>query len=216
MKKVLYVIALLVASFAVVESVSAKTTITGLKETVIEEIENFDGKEGYEEYVAKLKNADLSNYSESENKVNIYIFRGNTCWHCLDEISWLASKTAEYGKYFNIITYEVWADSNNSKLMSLVAKQLGETAGGVPFTVIGKKAWSGFSESMGDEMLKEVMNIYNTGNVTANDIKNEINLEDGIVIGKAKSESNNAIIIVLLGVILIGGIVAIYFISKSK
>ena len=217
MKKLLYVITLLFVSFLLVGNVSAKTTPTGLVEAVAEEIETFDGQSGYEEYVSLMKKANLSDYVEDDNKVNVYIFRGNTCWHCLDEISWIASKTAEYGKYFNIITYEVWADSNNNKLMSAVAKQLGQTAGGVPFTVIGNKTWSGFSEEMGEEMLNTVMDIYNSGNVKTNDISQKINLEDATVIGNDNKESSNStLIICLLAVVFIGGVVAIYFISKSK
>ena len=217
MKKVLYVIALLAACFLAINSVSAKTTMTGLKETVQEELATFSGKEGYEEYVERMEDADLSNYSESDDKVNVYIFRGNTCWHCLDEISWFASVTKEYGKYFNVKTYEVYENSSNNKLMSLVAKQFGETSGGVPFTVIGKRTWSGFGEGMGDEMLKVIQDIYNSGNVNENDIKNKIDLEEGTVIGNNnKEKSNTGIIIALLAVVLIGGIVLIYFVSKSK
>lgn len=229
MKKVLYLFAVLLGSVFLIGSVQAKTTITGLKETVQEEIDYFDNKDNfvsngvfneqafnaYQEYVVKLKNADLSDYEESEEKVNVYIFRGSSCWHCLDEIAFLADNTKEYGKYFNIITYEVWGNNENNKLMSLVAKKLGEKASGVPYTIIGKKTYSGFSETSGKEMLNVIKEQFD--NKDRYDIKNDIDLENGTVKSNENEDKNNstAIVIISIFAILIVGIVVIYFVSKK-
>ena len=161
-----------------------------------------------------MKNADLSNYKESDDKVNIYIFRGQTCWHCLDEVSWLATKVQEYGQYFNIRTYEVWNNKDNNKLMTTVAKHMGETASGVPYTVIGKQTYSGFSEATGEEMLKKVVELYNSSDKY--DIKNEINLSDGTVINSEEKKSSSTVTIVLVIIVVIVGAGLIYYISKSK
>ena len=216
MKKILYLITIFVCSFLMISNVLANTNVTGLNEAVKEEIDYFDGIEGYEDYIAKLKSADLSNYSESDEKVNVYIFRGKSCWHCLDEITFFATKAAKYGKYFNLKTYEVWGNKENNKLMSTVAKFLGENADGVPYTIIGKKTYSGFSETTGEQMLTEIQNLYNQND--RYDIKNDINLETGAIINSNDDNKNfnTVITIVVLAIVLIGGIVIIYFTSKSK
>ena len=223
MKKIFYVLTLLIGGLFFTNSVNAQIVESGIKEAVEEEIAyfgnsaNFENEQtfnAYQEYVNKMKGADLSNYSESDEKVNIYIFRGKSCWHCLDEISWLSTQVKEYGKYFNIRTYEVWGNKDNNKLMSTVAKSLGETASGVPFTVIGKKTYSGFSEATGTSMINEVKEQFE--NSDRYDIKNDINLTDGTLKNSEEKKSSSTVMIVLVGIIVIAGIALIVYISKSK
>lgn len=223
MKKIFYVLALLIGGLFFTNSVNAQIVESGIKEAVEEEIAyfgnsaNFENEQtfnAYQEYVNKMKGADLSNYSESDEKVNIYIFRGKSCWHCLDEISWLSTQVKEYGKYFNIRTYEVWGNKDNNKLMSTVAKSLGETASGVPFTVIGKKTYSGFSEATGTTMINEVKEQFE--NSDRYDIKNDINLTDGTLKNSEEKKSSSTVMIVLVSIIVIAGIALIVYISKSK
>lgn len=227
MKKLLYVVALLLGSVLLIGKVEAKITMTGLKEAASDAVSYFDNKENftsngvfneqsfnqYQPYVNKIKNADLSNYSESDDKVNVYIFRGATCWHCLDEITFFTTKASEYGKYFNIKTYEVWNNTDNSKLMSTVAKKLGKSADGVPFTVIGKETYSGFSETYGEQMLNAIQEQYKTSD--RYDIKNDINMEDGTLINGKEENNNTTLIIVLIVIILFAGIATIYYVSKK-
>ena len=213
MRKVLYFVFTTILSIVLIGSVSAKPVMTTIQETVPEEIETFEGQAGYEEYLNLLNNANFSNYTNSDDKVNIYIFRGNTCWHCLDEISYLASKIDEIGQYANIYTYEVYQNTDNSKLMTAVSKKVGNSSTGVPFTVIGKKYWSGFGESMYSEMLSAVKEL--AASEEKYDIKDYIDLETGKVI-KEDKDNKTLPTVLLLSAVLIGGIVVIYFISKSK
>ena len=220
MKKIVYFIAAVVIStLAFNASVSAKVVMTDLKEAVKEELELFDTKENretYKEYIDLMKNADLSNYENTDDKVNIYIFRGSSCWHCLDAISYFASQVEEYGNYFNIKTYEVWANNDNSKLLSAVAKVLGEEdpQGSVPFLVVGNKAYGGFSATMGEEMLEQVKSLYNTSKDERYDIANYVNLDDGSAVKKENKTS--AVTILLIFLVLAGGIGLIYYVSKSN
>ena len=223
MKKILYVITLLIGGLFLAGNVNAQIAETDIKSAVEEEIAyfgnsaNFDDEQtfnAYQEYVIKMKNADLSDYFENNDKVNIYIFRGKSCWHCLDEVSWLSTKVKEYSKYFNIHTYEVWGNKDNSKLMNTVAKTLGESVSGVPYTIIGKKTYSGFSEATGEAMLKEVKEQYE--NKDRYDIKNDINLSDGTLINFQDKKSSSAVMIILISIVVIAGIAIVIYISKSK
>ena len=78
-KNILLTIAVLSMFLALPFNVSAKAKADSLEDTINEEINTFDGQEGYEDYVKTLKEADLSEYKESDDKVNVYIFRGSTC-----------------------------------------------------------------------------------------------------------------------------------------
>ena len=82
MKKIFYVLTLLIGGLFFTNSVNAQIVESGIKEAVEEEIAyfgnsaNFENEQtfnAYQEYVNKMKGADLSNYSESDEKVNIYI-----------------------------------------------------------------------------------------------------------------------------------------------
>ena len=221
MKKILYAITILLSGVLLIGNANAQVKETSLQEAVNEEIsyfgnaDNFNDEQtfnAYQTYVNKMKNSDISNYALSDDKVNVYIFRGSTCWHCLDEISWLTTQVAEYGKYFNVHTYEVWSNKDNSKLMNTVAKTLGESASGVPYTVIGKKTYSGFSETMGQEMINEIKSQYET--TDRYDVKNYVDMSTGTVIKEEKKSS--AVIYVLLGIVLVAGIGVVIYMGKSK
>ncbi len=221
MKKYFNILVLVIASlFVFTTSVSAKSEATNLVEAVEEEIGyfgnkgNFDDESvflAYQEFVDKLKAADLSSYAESNDKVNVYIFRGKSCWHCLDEITWLASNYADFKDVINVHTYEVWNNKGNEKLMNLVAKELGKKASGVPFTVVGKETFSGFSEEVGTSIIEAAKKLQTSEEKY--DIKDVINLEEVSSTGNKKSDIT---MIILILVVLAGGIVFIYFISKSK
>ena len=83
------------------------------------------------------------------NDVNIYIFRGSTCSHCEEALSYIKEHRDEIPENVNIITYEVWDNQNNQKLEQAVAKRLGidttnDKEFGVPFIVIGEEYLTGY------------------------------------------------------------------------
>lgn len=90
---------------------------------------------------------DLGDYKESDEKINIYLFRGKGCTVCRKFVTFLAENIEEYGKYFNLVAFEVYYDVDNSKLMSEVSNFFGEEAEGVPYIVIGDEYFPGFIDS---------------------------------------------------------------------
>lgn len=213
MKKIISSIVFVASFLAFTFSVSAQVVRTNLQETINDEIAVFTGKEGYESDVEALRSANLSNYKESDDKVNVYVFRGSTCGHCLEEIMFFANAVQEYGKYFNFYAYEAWGNKDNSNLAKNVAKELGESfTGSVPYTVIGNQTYGGFSATTGQNMLEQIKNLYNDKD--RYDIKDHVDLS-GMQVNKEKNNST-AVVIILLSIIAIGGIVFIYIISKSK
>lgn len=205
-KNILLTIAVLSMFLALPFNVSAKAKADSLEETINEEINTFDGQEGYEDYVKTLKEADLSEYKESDDKVNVYIFRGSTCSHCLDAVAHFASIAKDEGKYFNVKTYEVWSNSDNNDLMNDAANEIGDSeVSGVPYIVIGKKSWSGYAASYDDEMMKEIKSEYNKDKSKRYDVIKAVNGEaTGEKSGIAGDVISVVIIIAVIGLITYG------------
>ena len=78
------------------------------------------------------------------SKVNVYLFRGEGCGFCASALSFFDSIEEEYGKYYNLITYEVFKDVENAEFLNQVAEYLDTTISGVPFIIIGDKTYPGF------------------------------------------------------------------------
>lgn len=113
-----------------------------------------------EDYQNKM--ASITNTEIEDGKVNFYLFKGEGCPHCADEEKWLQDIKKEYNDYVNFYEFEVWYDENNSKMMEK-AKEIFDFSGpGVPFTVIGDKYYSGFSDSIGMMMENTINDYLNT------------------------------------------------------
>ncbi len=110
--------------------------------------------------------ASFSNYEESKDKITIYMFRGKGCDFCRAFLNYLNSITNDYGKYFNLESYEVWNDKNNSNMLNTIAEFLGynpySSNFGVPFIIIGNKVFPGYNESFDEEIKKTIVNLYNS------------------------------------------------------
>lgn len=210
---------LLITTFGVMSSlflllpsnVFAKTEVTSLDEATAEEINTFKNESSYADAVKELESYDLSNYEESNDKVNVYIFRGGTCSHCFEAIAHFASIYQESGKYFNVKTYEVWNNTDNNDLMKKVAENNGDEVSGVPYIVIGNKSWSGYDTQYDSQMMTKIKSEYNKSKNKRTDIVNDI-------LGK-KSTSNNTssdILSVLIILLVAGGITYGIIMTRKK
>ena len=104
---------------------------------------------------------DLSNYNETEDQITIYMFRGDRCAYCQSFLNFLNDNVNEYGKYFKLVSFEVWHNENNAALMGEVADHFGLTIKGVPFIIIGEKTFQGYTSSYDTEILETITNYYN-------------------------------------------------------
>ena len=103
-------------------------------------------------------------YKTSDSKPNIYLFRGHGCGYCYKMIEYLTSIIDEYGKYFNLVSYEVWYDEDNSLLFRKVASVLDDEANGVPYLVIGEKSFVGYTTSYNSDIEAAIKEYYNSSN----------------------------------------------------
>lgn len=88
--------------------------------------------------------------------LNIYFFRGEGCPHCEDELVLLNQIIKDHPQV-KIRDFEIFYNGDNAKLLTQVVKKLGIDYQGTPYTVIGDKVFSGYSESpTADEILDRV------------------------------------------------------------
>lgn len=107
-------------------------------------------------------NVDTSTSNNDAKKtVTVYLFRGKGCPHCEHAKEFLESIASDYG-YLEIISYEVWNNMENQKLMEEVSNELGiEVSTSVPLIVIGTEyARRGYSDGMSDGIIREIESSY--------------------------------------------------------
>ncbi len=92
----------------------------------------------------------------ASEKVDLYLFWGDGCPHCAHEKEYLEGLEKKYDN-LNVHLYEVWYNEDNAKKMEKLKKSFGDEATlSVPFTVIGEKSFSGYSDQIGSEIKAEI------------------------------------------------------------
>ena len=102
----------------------------------------------------------LENIVYNENKVNIYFFWGNGCPHCEEEFKFIKSIENKYKDYFTLNTFEVWHNKDNAEILKQFADAMGDEVSGVPYTIIGNKTFTGFSEKYEEQFLQAIEEQY--------------------------------------------------------
>lgn len=96
----------------------------------------------YEDIISNITNTEVK-----EKIINIYFFYGEGCPHCAKEKKFFDEELTPKYKNIKIYYFEVWNNEENSKLLKKVKDAFKVTNNNVPFTVIGKKYLTGYSES---------------------------------------------------------------------
>ena len=78
--------------------------------------------------------------------IKVYFFHGDGCPHCAEEEKVLSKIEKKYSN-LSIVRYEVWNNKSNAILMGKVGDAMDVDVSGVPLTVIGSSAFSGYSDS---------------------------------------------------------------------
>lgn len=141
------------------------------------------------------------------NKVNVYIFRGEGCPHCEEALTWFDGLDEKTKSKFDLIQYEVWNNKENANLMKKVAKALDKDSSGVPLIIIGDKSFVGFAESYESEILNKIEEEYNQ--------EEKFDIMENIDETITKDNDAKAIKVIIAFIVLAAGIL-IYYISKSN
>ena len=96
------------------------------------------------------------NYKETNDQAVIYMFRGQGCGFCRKFLTFINSISNEYGKYFKLVSFEVWNDAKNAELFNKMSNVTGVATEGVPYVIIGSKVFDGYAESY-DQQIKDAI-----------------------------------------------------------
>lgn len=125
--------------------------------SLIDEYEHKNFKDTLAAESIELKNKD---YKETDDQITIYMFRGQGCSHCKSFLEFLSSISNEYGKYFKLVSFEVWENEENNTLFNKVATTTGEEAGGVPYIIIGETVYPGYIPDWDDAIKTSIKTEY--------------------------------------------------------
>jgi len=77
---------------------------------------------------------------DAKENVTIYLFRGSTCAHCEEALTYLNDHKDIIPDGVEFLTYEVWENKNNEKVREMVAKKVNveeKYRSSVPLFVVG-------------------------------------------------------------------------------
>ncbi len=109
-----------------------------------------------------ITNYDLSNYSETGDKVPIYLFRKDGCVNCKNFLTYIKDVLLpQYGDKFKIVSYELSSNQSNFNLLNKVATFFNQasTTYATPYVVVGSKTFSGaiyHNDTMRNEIEKTI------------------------------------------------------------
>jgi len=93
--------------------------------------------------------------SSAAEEVKLYFFNGDGCPHCAKEevfLADLASKNPE----LKIYSFEIWHNKSNLNLLVKVGEEMNTDVSAIPFTVVGDKTFSGYSDTIGQQIALQV------------------------------------------------------------
>lgn len=98
-------------------------------------------------------------------EVNVNVFYGDGCPYCAEEEKYLNILKSELGDNLNIQRYEVWNNDENSELLSNVRTALNDDGDGIPFVVIGNKTFTGYNDSVAEDIKTAIFDNLKNPNV---------------------------------------------------
>ena len=131
-----------------------------------------------DKYIDKV--SPITGNETNSDKVSLYLFKGAECPHCAEEKEWLEEIKEDYKDYLDIYEYEVWHNEENAKYYEKVKETLKSTTNSVPFTVIGKDYYIGFSETTASKIennIKEYAGLKTNPNHVKIPILGDINMK---------------------------------------
>lgn len=131
---------------------AANLDLTGTTKETLEEAFNADSITGY----------DLSNYSETGDKVVIYLFRKDGCINCKNFLNYIKETLLpKYGDKFKVTSYEVSQNQSNNILANKVRAFFNEDVSSsyyTPYVVVGNQKFSGAISNDAKTQIENIIN----------------------------------------------------------
>lgn len=163
--------------------------------------------------------------AESKNDVTIYMFRSTECPHCEDALKYLNNNKEDIPEGVKLKTYQVYKNSNNTKLLEQIEKDLNfadKDIGSVPLFVVGDKYVFGYG-SVADakkvfNLAEEAKNSDDYKDIVKETIKKYNLKDDSMTLEKIFAEPNKivtTIVYCIFGIIVLGFGAMIIFSRKN-
>lgn len=197
-KKIILVVVLFIALF----------TITGCGKSGKDYYAKYNHLNFKEVLAAEEMEIENTEYTETDNQAVIYLFRGQGCAFCRKFLTFLNSISKDYGKYFKVVSFEVWYDQDNNALWQELPKITNVEARGVPYIIIGDKVFDGYAETYDEQIKTKIMEQYQ---------KNSYDVFDKLANSSSdfKGFSNTAVIIINAVLISVAGVAIIVNSNKN-
>ena len=157
---------------------------------------------------------------EGKEPVKVYVFTKENCPYCEKAKTYINDLKETYGKYFELVVYEVYDASWNvvnkqyEDLMHTIGEKNGKQVSGVPYIVIGDSydanEWD--ESSTGDNVKAAILKEYVNENYT--DIVAPALVE---IQNAPDPHANDGLAICIIGIVVIAAVgVVVYFGRKNK
>lgn len=152
--------------------------------------------------------------AETDNKVNVYVFKSSTCPHCEQALNFFEelSKDEEYKNYFRLVPFETNGSSEEIKanvdLATKVAKYFSSEFDGVPLIVIGEKKFEGYASAYDEDLKEEIKKCFND---SCTDVV--AGIQEGTL---TTSSSFDTIFVILILVVIVGGVGYFIYIARQN
>lgn len=102
----------------------------------------------------------FSKYKEEKESVPIYFFRGQGDSKSRDFLNFLNDNYEEYGKFFRLVSYEVYYNNDNRELMENTKEYIHASVNSVPFMVIGDVHFITYDKSVNENLINTFLALY--------------------------------------------------------
>lgn len=147
----------------------------------------------------------LNVFAYQDDIITLYLFHGDGCPHCADEINYLDSIDDEYANNLKIVKYEVWHNDSNADLLDKVWDAFSIKRRGVPTTVIGNTIFTGYGPNSGSA-IKRAIDFYLeneyvdvVSQIADGTFVKEEKIEDDFIKEEAKSDKELTVDVPLFG-----------------
>ncbi len=149
---------------------------------------------------------------KANEKINVYLFRRNGCGFCESALEFFTSlsEDEEYKEYFNLVEKEVSSSKKNASVMESVAKELNVNLEGVPFIVIGKENFEGYTSSWNDSLKATIKKAYLNSDGSYQDVVKKY-FDDS-----AKEKDNGAAVTIVILVLIVAGVGFLIYMAKEE
>ena len=153
----------------------------------------------------------ISVFAENE-KINVYIFRGEGCGFCAKALAFFDSLDEEYKSYFNLVEREVWNDSGNASKMQEVASYFNEELKGVPYIIIGEKTFQGYAEDYDEDIKAAIKAGYENKDGSYKDVVGPILNNESV---EKKEDENTAAMTIIVVLAVVAGLGFLIYMARD-